>query len=134
VPQSALVKVNQGDAFSKASVNVCGQARNRPRDCKTRTGPPDAEKQSPGAAVTATRAKRKGASVTSKQPRITTPRRRPQEPDRNLALYDGRVRLASISYRGDQFFVVMASGVLLGTFDTLKQACAEVSAAHGGGR
>ncbi|HEY4981250.1 MAG TPA: hypothetical protein VII24_04745 [Pseudolabrys sp.] len=56
-------------------------------------------------------------------------------------MYDGRVRLASITSGGDklvaggdQFVVILSTGVLLGSFDTLKQATAEISAAHGGGR
>lgn len=105
-----------------------------------RPPPPDPEKQRPGAAVTATRANRK-ASVGSEQPKITTRRRPTQEPDRALSMYDGRVRLASITSGGDklvaggdQFVVILSTGVLLGSFDTLKQATAEISAAHGGGR
>jgi hypothetical protein len=48
-------------------------------------------------------------------------------------VYDGRIRLASITGRGAHFLVVMRSGVLLGIFGTLKQALAEVSAAQHGG-
>ena len=106
----------------------------RPKCVVIEPSPPDPEKQSPGAAGTATRAKKKSASVGSKQTKINTRRRRRQEPDRDLALYDGRVRLASIMGRSGQFLVILASGVLLGGFDSLKQACAEISAAHGGGR
>jgi hypothetical protein len=96
--------------------------------------PPDPEKQSPGAAVTATRAKKKCASVTSKQPRINTRRRPEQEAHRNLSVYDGRRRLGTIRQRGEQFFVVLADGILLGAFASLKLASAEITAAHGGGR
>ena len=101
--------------------------------CVVTEPPPNAEKRSPGASGKATRAKKKSASVGSKQAKINTRRRRRQEPDRNLTVYDGRIRLASITGRGAHFLVVMRNGVLLGLFETLKQAFAEVSAAQHGG-
>jgi hypothetical protein len=97
-----------------------------------RPPPPDPEKQRPGASGKATRANRK-TSVGS-QPKNSTRQPRIQAPERTLSLYDGRVRLATITSSGDQFVVILPSGVLLGSFDTLKQATAEASAALGGSR
>ena len=102
--------------------------------CVVTEPPPTAEKRSPGASGKATRAKKKSASVGSKQAKINTLPRRRQELDRDLAFYDGRIRLATIMYRERTFIVVLPSGILLGAFSTLKQARAEVSAAHGGGQ
>ena len=96
--------------------------------------PPDPETKRPGASGKAARAKKKRASVVSQQPRITTRRSLRQEPDRDFALYDGRVRLATISCRTGQFMVMLPAGVVFGVFDSLTQARKAISAVHGGGQ
>jgi len=102
--------------------------------CVQTEPPPTAEKERPGASVKATRANKKSTSVDSKQPSINTARGRRQESHRDLSVYDGQVRLAGITYDGDHYRVLLPTGLMLGSFATLKQALAEISAAQGGAR
>ena len=124
----ASISLNEPRTVPTCPIDLGKRRAKRSRKVPHR--PPDPEKRNPAAAATARGANRK--SKTS-QKKTTAHRRRRQGPDRDLALYDGRVRLASIMGRSGRFLVVLCSGVLLGTFDTLKQARAEVSAAQHGG-
>lgn len=129
---SALV---QQVAVSSKIAESREQARNKPRYCKTKTRPPpDPEKRSPGAVGTAAGDNRKIVCGSVGKPQNTKSKSEKQAPDRLLSMYDGRVRLASITGTTGDFVVVMANGGLLGSFKTLGQASAAISIAHGGGR
>ena len=118
--------LDQHVAISSNTTDHREQARNKPRDCKTRTGPP---KRSPGAVGTAAGANRKNSKPGPGSRKTSTKRHRStQEPDRSLSVYDGTVRLASITGRAGKFIVVTAAGNLLGNFETLRQASAAISA------
>jgi hypothetical protein len=102
---------------------------------KVPEGPPDPKKRSPGAAGTAAGTHRRGRleSLNARK-NNTKSKTETQESDRFLSVYDGRIRLASITGSGGDFVVVMADGALLGSFKTLRLASAAISTAHGGRR
>jgi hypothetical protein len=102
----------------------------RDRNNKICDGPP--KKRSPALVVSKRRANRN--SDRHSHPNNKETDRKTQESDRSLSLYDGRDRLASITGQVGDFIVVMADGGLLGSFKTLGQARAAISAAHGGVR
>jgi hypothetical protein len=110
--------------------------RHPPRDRKNKIcdGPP--KKRSPASAATERGAEAEADRKNSKSVSHKTSTkqcRSTQESNCFLHVYDGRVRLASITGNVGDFVVVMANGALLGSFKTLGKASAAISTAHGGG-
>lgn len=113
-----------------------GRNRNRTRSTenienRVRARPPDAgplKKRSPGTAGTAAGTNRKARIKSHSKTTKNAPA--PQEPDRQLAVYDGRVLRGSITGSGKHFRVVLPTAVVLGSFATLKQALAAIRSAH----
>jgi hypothetical protein len=127
---TAEIQANPDQSIAEGSFSVHGN----PGPLRKPPDPPD-KKRSPGAVGTAAGTNRRGRSASSNvQLKNTKSKPKTQAQDRLLSVYDGRVRLASITGSGGEFVVVMADGALLGNFKTLGQASAAISTAHGGGR
>lgn len=104
-----------------------GARHKRPPD-----DPPDRKKRRPRSVV----ATEQGPSRKSKSSqKLSKPKARgSQEAARLISIYAGRERLASVRGTSGVFSVVMATGSVLGRFDTLAAVRAAVSAAAGGAR
>jgi hypothetical protein len=99
------------------------------RSRKVPDGPPD--KRGPGSVGAEHGAKQKNSRSLSHKHTTKRPPKS-QELDRNLAVYDGVVRVATITVTGGEFIVVLPDGTLLGRFKTLTQASAAIPTAQGG--
>jgi hypothetical protein len=98
-----------------------------------RERPPDPEKQSPGAAGTATGAKQNSKSTW--QPRNTRGTAYPQVVERPwFVITHGHDTAGFIEQEGKSFEALASQGRAFGVFQTLKEACVALSAARGGER
>jgi hypothetical protein len=107
-------------------------AKRGKRNCRPPPDPPD-KKRSPGSVGAEHGAKQKNSRSVSRKHTTKRPPKS-QEPDRNLAVYDGAVGAGTITVTGGEFIAVLPDGALLGGFKTLREASAAIPAAQEGVR
>jgi hypothetical protein len=113
--------------------------KRRKRNCRQPADPPD-KKRSPGSVVKAEHGAKQNSKSLSRKHNTKRPQKA-QEPDRNLAVYDGQIRVGNITVTGGKFFAALPDGARVGRFKTLGEASAALQSARdnrishdGGGR